>query len=107
MDDQPPNYHRQFLASPQHAALGLLTLGVGFMSGLILPLIAGGLLAATGNLCAGLVYPIVVALITVVVGGLYIRESRHVRIWDEVGGETPELQQVAGEVAEGAPATAD
>jgi hypothetical protein len=45
------------------------------------------LLAATGYLYAGLVYPIVVALITVVVGGLYIRETRHVRIWDEVGGE--------------------
>ena len=36
--------------------------------------------------CAALIYPIVVALITVVVGGLFIRESRHVRIWDEVGG---------------------
>jgi hypothetical protein len=41
MDEQAPNYHREFLASPQHAALGLLTLGVGFMSGMILPLIAG------------------------------------------------------------------
>jgi len=41
MDERAPNYHREFLASPQHAALGLLTLGVGFMSGMILPLIAG------------------------------------------------------------------
>jgi hypothetical protein len=41
MDEQAPHYHREFLASPQHAALGLLTLGVGFMSGMILPLIAG------------------------------------------------------------------
>ncbi|HVM47615.1 MAG TPA: hypothetical protein VMU04_06280 [Candidatus Acidoferrum sp.] len=41
MDEQPPNYHREFLASPQHAALGILTLGVGFMSGMLLPLIAG------------------------------------------------------------------
>ena len=41
MDEQAPNYHREFLASPQHAALGLLTLGVGFMSGMLLPLIAG------------------------------------------------------------------
>jgi hypothetical protein len=41
MDEQAPNYHREFLASPQHAALGLLTLGVGFMSGMMLPLIAG------------------------------------------------------------------
>ena len=41
MDEQAPNYHREFLTSPQHAALGLLTLGAGFMSGMILPLIAG------------------------------------------------------------------
>jgi MFS family permease len=61
-------------------------LGNGWFGG-FLPLIAAGLLAATGNLYAGLIYPIVVALITVVVGGLYIRESRHVKIWDEVGGE--------------------
>ena len=41
MDEQAPNYHREFLKSPQHAALGLLTLGAGFASGLMLPLIAG------------------------------------------------------------------
>ena len=41
MEEQAPNYHREFLKSPQHAALGLLTLGLGFMSGMILPLIAG------------------------------------------------------------------
>ncbi len=41
MDEQAPNYHREFLKSPQHAALGLLTLGAGFMSGMALPLIAG------------------------------------------------------------------
>src|ERR1035438_3001002 len=41
MDEQAPNYHREFLKSPQHAALGVLTLGLGFMSGLALPLIAG------------------------------------------------------------------
>src|SRR6266403_284586 len=48
MDDQPPNYHREFLASPQHAALGLLTLGAGFMSGMLLPLIAGATLYTLG-----------------------------------------------------------
>jgi len=62
-------------------------LGNGWFGG-FLPLIAASLLAATGNLYAGLIYPIVVALITVVVGGLFIHESRHVKIWDEVGGET-------------------
>jgi len=70
-------------------------LGNGWFGG-FLPLIAAALLASTGNLYAGLVYPIVVALIAVVVGGLWIRESRQVRIWDEVGGETAEMRQVAG-----------
>jgi hypothetical protein len=41
MEPQPPNYHQEFLKSPQHAALGLLTLGLGFMSGALLPLIGG------------------------------------------------------------------
>ncbi len=58
-------------------------IGNGWFGG-FLPLIAAALLSATGNLYAGLIYPIVVALITVIVGALYIRESRHVRIWDEV-----------------------
>jgi MFS family permease len=79
-------------------------IGNGWFGG-FLPLIAGAAIAATGNLFASLVYPIVVAVITVVIGGLYIRESRHVRIWDEVGGETEELRQVAGEAP--IPATAD
>jgi hypothetical protein len=42
---------------------------------------------AGGNIFAGLVYPIVVAIVTVVIGGLYVRETYRVRIWDEVGGE--------------------
>jgi hypothetical protein len=48
MDEQAPNYHSEFLASPHHAALGLLTLGAGFMTGAMLPLIAGGTLYALG-----------------------------------------------------------
>jgi sugar phosphate permease len=71
-------------------------LGNGWFGG-FLPLIAAALLAATGNLYAGLIYPIAVALITVVVGGLYIRESRHVRIWDEVGGHHDDLAAAEAE----------
>jgi hypothetical protein len=48
MDEQPPNYRREFARSPQHAALGLLTLGLGFVSGAFLPLIVGGTLYALG-----------------------------------------------------------
>ena len=48
MDDQAPNYRREFLSSPHHAALGLLTLGVGFLSASLLGLIAGGTLYTLG-----------------------------------------------------------
>jgi MFS family permease len=78
-------------------------IGNGWFGG-FLPLISAALLTATGNIYAGLIYPIVVALITVVVGGLYIKESRHVRIWDEVGGQEaePEYEAVpAGSTAVG------
>jgi len=48
MEEQAPKYHAEFLNSPHHAALGLLTLGAGFMSGMILPLIAGATLYTLG-----------------------------------------------------------
>jgi hypothetical protein len=48
MDETAPNYHREFLKSPHHAALGLLTLGVGFMSGMMLPLIGGATVYVLG-----------------------------------------------------------
>jgi MFS family permease len=38
------------------------------------------------TLYAGLAYPIVVALTTVLVGSLLVPETHRVRIWDEVGG---------------------
>ena len=51
-----------------------------------------------GNIYAGLIYAIVVALMTVIVGTLFLREPRGVKIWREVGGEQPGL------VSEGTPA---
>ena len=78
-------------------------IGNGWFGG-FLPLIAAALLTATGNLYAGLIYPIAIALMTVVIGGLWIRESRHVRIWEEVGGEESEAEwEVAPPI--GQPAT--
>src|SRR5262245_34706491 len=41
METPAPSYHREFAKSPQHAALGLLTLGLGFLSANVLGLIAG------------------------------------------------------------------
>src|SRR2546425_1082460 len=48
MDEQAPTYHREFLKSPHHAAFGLLTLGLGFLSAQLLPLIAGATIYTLG-----------------------------------------------------------
>ncbi len=60
-------------------------LGNGEFGGL-LPLICTGIFAATGSIYWPLAYPIGVALVSFVIGSLFIKESNHVRIWDEVGG---------------------
>jgi len=41
MDEQAPDYRKEFFKSPHHAAFGLLTLGVGFLCANVLGLIAG------------------------------------------------------------------
>ena len=48
MDTSAPNYRHEFWTSPHHAGLGVLTLGVGFLSGNLLGLIVGGTLYAIG-----------------------------------------------------------
>ena len=57
-------------------------IGNGVFGGL-LPLIGLSVVAQTGNIYAGLYYPIGVALITFVVGSLLLKETRHVSIWEE------------------------
>ena len=61
-----------------------------------LPLIAASPFAATGNIFAGLLYPFAVALITAFIGWRYVRETKDVRIWDEVGGETDNVVSASG-----------
>jgi len=61
--------------------------GNGWFGG-FLPLISTALVARTGNIYAGLIYPIAVALLTFVVGSLYLKESHTFKIWDEVGGHS-------------------
>jgi MFS family permease len=63
--------------------------GNGWFGG-FLPLIATALVARTGNIYAGLLFPITVALTTFVVGSLYLTEQHKTRIWDEVEGEGEE-----------------
>ena len=58
-------------------------IGNGVFGGL-LPLIGLSVVAQTGNILAGLYYPIAVAALTFVVGSLLLPETRHVRIWTEL-----------------------
>jgi hypothetical protein len=49
-----------------------------------LPLIGLWSCAATGNIYAGLYYPMIVAALTFVVGSLLLKETHGTKIWDEV-----------------------
>jgi len=59
-------------------------IGNGVFGGL-LPLIGLGLCASTGNIYAGLYYPIGVAAVCFVLGMLLLKETHGTLIWDEVG----------------------
>jgi MFS family permease len=73
-----------FPAKIRYTSLSLpYHIGNGVFGGL-LPVIGLGICAATGNIYAGLLYPIAVALLTFVVGTWKLEETRHIRIWDEL-----------------------
>jgi MFS family permease len=74
-----------FPAKIRYTSLSLpYHIGNGVFGGL-LPLIGLSSVAATGNIYAGLYYPMIVAGVTFVVGSLLLRETGGVRIWDEAG----------------------
>jgi MFS family permease len=81
-----------FAAKVRYTSLSLpYHIGNGVFGGL-LPLIGLSICAATGNIYAGLYYPMIVAGITFIVGSLLLRETHNTKIWDEVG-----LQQPSGD----------
>ncbi len=57
-------------------------IGNGWFGGM-LPLLATAIVAKEGNIYAGLWYPIIVSIMTVVIGVLFIREPQHVKIRDQ------------------------
>jgi MFS family permease len=74
-----------FPAKIRYTALSLpYHIGNGVFGGLV-PVVGLAAVASTGNIYAGLYYPIAVASLTFVVGSIFLRESHHVQIWDEVG----------------------
>jgi hypothetical protein len=80
MDDHPINYHAQFLKSPHHAVLGLLTLGLGFLSAQALGLIIG--------------------LTAYVLGWIYLPDLPFFRQWVDRGENAAKQAGEAQKVAE-------
>jgi MFS family permease len=73
-----------FPAKIRYTSLSLpYHIGNGVFGGL-LPVIGLSISASTGNIYAGLIYPIAIAAITFIVGSIFLKETRHVSIWDEL-----------------------
>jgi MFS family permease len=78
-----------FPAKIRYTALSLpYHIGNGVFGGL-LPVIGLSVVANTGNIYAGLYYPIAVAGITFIVGSLLLKETRHIEIWKEIEADKP------------------
>ncbi len=58
-------------------------IGNGWFGGM-LPLLATAIVASSGNIYSGLWYPIIVAVLTFVVGGMFLRETKDVKIHAEI-----------------------
>ncbi len=78
-----------FPARIRYTALSLpYHIGNGVFGGL-LPLIGLSAVAATGNIYAGLYYPIIVAFSTFVIGSVLLKETHSTMIWKESGATLP------------------
>jgi MFS family permease len=74
-----------FPAKIRYTALSLpYHIGNGVFGGL-LPLIGVSMIAQTGNIYAGLYYPMIIAGITFVVGAILLKETHGHKIWAEMG----------------------
>ena len=78
-----------FPAKIRYTSLSLpYHLGNGVFGGLT-PLIGTAIVTQTGNIYAGLYYPMTVASVTFIVGALFLRETKQVSIWEELGDAGP------------------
>jgi hypothetical protein len=66
-------------------------IGNGVFGGL-LPLIGLYVVARTGNIYAGLYYPIIVAGVTFIVGSLLLKETKSTLIWGEMETGSKQLK---------------
>jgi MFS family permease len=80
----PGNVRYTSLSIPYHLGNGWFGGGVPLIATFLVSRLGGGTDVVD---LQGLFYPIAIALMTVVVGYFTLRETHHIRIWDEVGGE--------------------
>jgi MFS family permease len=76
------------LSIPYHLGNGWFGGGVPFIATFLVQRLAPGGGEDTVDY-QGLIYPITVALMTTIVGAFTLRETHHIRIWDEVGAAEP------------------
>ena len=69
----PTNIRYTSMSLPYH-------IGNGVFGGLV-PFIGTIMVAKTGDIYSGLYYPIAIALITFVIGMIYIKEDRSHKVW--------------------------
>jgi len=74
------------LSIPYHVGNGWFGGGVPLIATALVQRLGGGENVVD---LQGLIYPITVATMTVVVGAIALKETHHIRIWDEVGQVTP------------------
>ena len=87
-----------FPARIRYTALSLpYHIGNGVFGGLM-PLIGLSIVARTGNIYAGLYYPMAIATVTFVVGSLFLKDTHSVLIWKELetSGTKPIVSDIEG-----------
>ena len=82
----PGNVRYTSLSIPYHLGNGWFGGGVPLIATFLVKELGGGPDVVD---LQGLSYPIVIALMTVVVGFFTLKETHHIRIWDEVDGTQP------------------
>lgn len=76
-----------FPAKIRYTSLSLpYHLGNGVFGGLT-PLIGTAIVASTGNPFAGLAYPMAIATMTFIIGSIFLKETKHHSIWQELDAD--------------------
>jgi MFS family permease len=93
----PANVRYTSLSLPYHFGNGWFGGGVPFIATFLVERLGGGENSVDYQ---GLIYPIAISLMTLVVGSIALKETHHVRIWDEVSGAAPATTERPAEVVD-------